>query len=350
MAKNMKQTTRRLSLEKIQCARDVQPRVETDKTAVAEYAERLEANDQLPPVVVFFDGETYWLAEGFHRLLAHKKAGRKQIDCIVIEGTKADAQWHALQSNKSHGLRRTIEDKKHAVLMALEHPKGKDLSDRGIADLVGVSPTLVGKHRPKAAPTVHNGQLKKRVGRDGRMRNTSNIGKNRSGKATLGKKTESEEPAAPTPAISVPVDQQPTRLRAVDHRPNAQGDDPNRLVPVAAPPDDNVETDGQDESREEMAGHDDSLASGSACSQGLIERIDGPVTDIQQILGTILRDEEVAALPEQHGLTVLLRQLEIAAENVADWVTQQRTDATDTNEADEPAQNNADEEEAVWTF
>ena len=46
-----------------------------------------------PPVVVYFDGKTYWLVDGFHRVAAYRLAGRMEIDCLVIEGTKADAQW-----------------------------------------------------------------------------------------------------------------------------------------------------------------------------------------------------------------------------------------------------------------
>ncbi|MEI8372581.1 MAG: ParB/RepB/Spo0J family partition protein [Planctomycetota bacterium] len=181
MAQKHQQTTQRLSADKIRCSRDVQPRVETDSNTVKEYAERLVAGDKLPPVVVFFDGETYWLAEGFHRLAALKKAGTKQIDCIVIDGTKADAQWHALQSNITHGLRRSVEDKQRAVVMALKHPNGAKMSDRQIAELVGVSPTMVGQHRKKVEPTVQNGQSKKRVGRDGRKIETAKIGKTKKG-------------------------------------------------------------------------------------------------------------------------------------------------------------------------
>jgi len=199
-----KGTEQRLSLDKIKRARDVQPRVAMDKTVVAEYGDRLEAKDKLPPVVVFFDGEDYWLAEGFHRVAAHEKAGRKQIDCVLCEGTKEDAQWHALQSNKTHGLRRTNEDKAKAVMMAPEHPKGKDLSDRQIADLVGVSPTLVGKHRKAVEPTVHNGQSKTRVDRKGRKINTANIGKNK--KAKPSKQSTTEKAAASPPAESTLAD------------------------------------------------------------------------------------------------------------------------------------------------
>lgn len=180
MAKQAKQTEKRLSIDKIKCSKDIQPRVEMDANAVAEYAERIEAGDDLPKVVVYYDGTTYWLTEGFHRLAAYKKLGRKQVDCIVINGTKADAQWHAIRSNRGHGLPRSNADKARAVGMAFVHPEGRDKSDRAIADLLGVSPTMVAKYRPKDA-TAKDGQSKSRVGRDGRTTNTAKIGKGKKG-------------------------------------------------------------------------------------------------------------------------------------------------------------------------
>ena len=111
------------------------------------------------------------------------------IECLVIDGTKADAQWHAIQSNKDHGQRRSNEDKVKAVQMTFAHPKGKDMADRAIADLVGVSATMVAKHRPKD-PTANGVQSKKRVGRDGRVTNTAKIGKK---KAKLTTKPEAEK-------------------------------------------------------------------------------------------------------------------------------------------------------------
>lgn len=90
MEKKPKQTEQRLSIDKIKCSKDVQPRVKTDASVVKEYAERIEAGDDLPLIVVFYDGTTYWLAEGWHRLAAHKLLGHKMIVCIVIDGTKED--------------------------------------------------------------------------------------------------------------------------------------------------------------------------------------------------------------------------------------------------------------------
>ena len=46
MAEKRKGTEKRLSLDKIRCARDVQPRVAMDKAVIAEYAERLQVGAQ----------------------------------------------------------------------------------------------------------------------------------------------------------------------------------------------------------------------------------------------------------------------------------------------------------------
>jgi uncharacterized ParB-like nuclease family protein len=59
--------------------------------AAVEYGEELEAGAKFPPVVVFYDGEKYWLADGYHRLAAHATAGKETIAAEVHEGTKRDA-------------------------------------------------------------------------------------------------------------------------------------------------------------------------------------------------------------------------------------------------------------------
>ena len=45
---------------------------------------------------------------------------------------------YAKVNNKDHRLRRTSEEKREAVKNALEHPMGSGLSDRKIAEHVGV--------------------------------------------------------------------------------------------------------------------------------------------------------------------------------------------------------------------
>jgi len=157
---------------------DTQPRAVIDPAVVAEYAEALEAGAEFPPAEVVCDGATHWLVDGFHRFYAHRKLGRKQIRAVVTTGMLEDARWQSLGANKTHGLRRNNADKVKAVRKALKlHP---ELGDRVIAGHVGVSHTMVARHRA-AAPSGGNGchlagdtsgapkkHAPKRVGRDGK--------------------------------------------------------------------------------------------------------------------------------------------------------------------------------------
>jgi uncharacterized protein (DUF1015 family) len=49
----------------------------------------------IEPIRVFFDGTTYLLADGFHRVAAALKVGRRRIKAEVVMGTYADmeAEW-----------------------------------------------------------------------------------------------------------------------------------------------------------------------------------------------------------------------------------------------------------------
>lgn len=42
------------------------------------------------PPIVFFDGADYWLADGFHRLIAAEELGLTEFDADVREGTRRD--------------------------------------------------------------------------------------------------------------------------------------------------------------------------------------------------------------------------------------------------------------------
>ena len=55
---------------------DGYPRDVIDTEVVAEYKEKLEKKTQLPPIVVFEEGSRFHLADGLHRLEAHKELKR----------------------------------------------------------------------------------------------------------------------------------------------------------------------------------------------------------------------------------------------------------------------------------
>jgi hypothetical protein len=123
-----------------------QMRIAMNDDVVKEYAEAMQAGCEFPALRAYFDepNDLIILADGFHRLAAHNRV--RPNDQILVElvlGTAEDAQWESIGANKSHGLRRTNEDKRNAVKMALSHPKGAEISDNQIAKHVGVSHTTV---------------------------------------------------------------------------------------------------------------------------------------------------------------------------------------------------------------
>jgi len=131
-----------------------QMRVRTSDAVVAEYAEAINAGAVFPPIVVFHNGGNYWLADGFHRLAAQAKLGYETIPVDVRKGGRRDAIQYSLGANETHGLRRTREDKQRAVATALADPEWSALSDRDIAQLCGVSHTMVSRVRKGGAPEV----------------------------------------------------------------------------------------------------------------------------------------------------------------------------------------------------
>lgn len=127
-----------------------QARAGTDRETVAEYVEALRESDStwpFPPVTVYYDGDAYWLADGFHRITAARQFGRFVCEADIRQGTQRDAILHAAGANADHGLRRTAEDKKRAVLRLLEDAEWGRWSDREIARRCKVSHPFVAKIR-----------------------------------------------------------------------------------------------------------------------------------------------------------------------------------------------------------
>lgn len=166
--------TKDIPLGKIRIDGETQARAELNPGVIDLYSEEIE---KLPPGKAVHDGKDYWLYEGFHRFHAHEVVEAPSMALEIIKGTLDDARWLAAGSNKEHGvegLRRTQADKRRAVQMALRVKS--DLSDRAIADHVGVSHPFVGDVR--GSLEMVSSQRTERTGKDGRTTNTSNIGTN----------------------------------------------------------------------------------------------------------------------------------------------------------------------------
>ena len=138
-----------LPIDQIRIDGGTQARAAINDAVVAEYAEVLTDGGELPPVVVFFDGASYFLADGFHRFHANRKIGARTLRCDVRTGTLMDAKLFAYGANAGHGLRRSNDDKRKAVLGMLA--EFADWSDRAIATHVGVShPFVASVRQPEA--------------------------------------------------------------------------------------------------------------------------------------------------------------------------------------------------------
>lgn len=148
-----------LKLSEIRIDGGTQLRVELDQETVGEYAEKMAAGEQFPPLIGYRDGVNVWLAGGFHRFFAAQQAGLKEVAVEVRVGTQRDAVLFAAGDNAKHGLRRSNADKRKAVLMLLKDEEWGRRADNWIATTANVSPTLVARVRaeleiPKPAVVV----------------------------------------------------------------------------------------------------------------------------------------------------------------------------------------------------
>lgn len=137
-----------LHIDSIRIDGGTQSRASINEATVAEYAEAMaDPATVFPPVIAYFDGREYWLADGFHRLAAWRQIGRTDIPAEIRQGDRRAAILHSVAANSAHGLRRTNDDKRRAVLTLLEDPEWSAWSDREIARRCAVHHEMVGKLR-----------------------------------------------------------------------------------------------------------------------------------------------------------------------------------------------------------
>jgi len=159
-------TPTELALDRIDIQGGTQARVRTNEDAIESYSEEMNQGAVFPPIVVYFDGTTHWLADGFHRYLAAKRIARETILAEVNVGGRIDALRHALGANATNGVYRTNDDKRNAAGIALE--QWPELANPVLAEVCRVSVELIRRRRTEL---VQSGRLQapERVtGRDGK--------------------------------------------------------------------------------------------------------------------------------------------------------------------------------------
>lgn len=173
--------TQKFPIREIVLNQRCQARVEPHPDIVDEYAAAYRLKAKMPPVDVFIVDGAPHLIDGWHRISGAIKAEATWITCeIVGTGTLEEAVWKALAANQTHGIRRTNEDKRRAVRLALESPIGNEQSARVLAEHIGVSHELVLKVRGEweaerraqlsTPDSCEPAEPVKRIGKDGRAR------------------------------------------------------------------------------------------------------------------------------------------------------------------------------------
>ncbi len=169
-----------IEFSKIRIDGGTQARADLNQETIAEYAEAYRAGVAMPPVVVFYDGTTYWLADGFHRYFGAKQAGKETIHEEVTPGSQRDAVLFSLGANAKHGLRRSNADKRKAVQILLADVEWAKWSSNEIAKRCAVSHTFVDEFRRSLATVASEKPAERTVitkHGTATMMNTASIGK-----------------------------------------------------------------------------------------------------------------------------------------------------------------------------
>lgn len=124
----------------------LQTRAGTDVDTINNYAEAMADGASFPDVTVFSDGKHYWLADGFHRVMAAKQNGKASISADIRKGTADDAVVFGGTANNKQGKRPTRADVQHFLSMVWERreavfggtPTGGNLAERcGVSRATG---------------------------------------------------------------------------------------------------------------------------------------------------------------------------------------------------------------------
>lgn len=207
-----------IELSKVRIDGKTQPRAELNQDTIAEYADAYKSGAKFPPVKLFFDGASYWLADGFHRYNAARDAGESVICEDITPGTQRDAILYSLSANSKHGLKRSNADKRKAVQTLLDDPEWSKWSNEKIASVCVVSPHTVADIKKSHSANAESGAVTytTKHGTTSTM-STANVGK-RGPKCAASNKRPDEwrEPAPEAKPEPEPAEEAPPEYTALD--------------------------------------------------------------------------------------------------------------------------------------
>ena len=178
--------TETLSIDLLRLDAGTQARVKTSEETVVEYAELLTEKTGWPfnnPVDVFHDGTDYFVADGFHRVLAANRVKRASVPCRIHSGTAHDAKIFGMTANDHHGLRMSRADKRGCVEWLLDN--GGKMTQVELAKKAGVTDrfvrSIVAERKEAASPKSPKSSVQTTENRNssGSNRTSGGYGKNK---------------------------------------------------------------------------------------------------------------------------------------------------------------------------
>jgi len=160
-----------IDISKLDFNCDTQVRIKVDEEAVSDYAEKMRTGSVFPPIKVVHDGLVYIPVDGFHRILAAERIGKKQIDAEITKGTKRGAWLYAREhANKDNGMRLTNADKRKKVEDFCQDFECMFWTSQKIAQAADVSVPFVesirGNRKPDKIIVERNGKTFERKGKN----------------------------------------------------------------------------------------------------------------------------------------------------------------------------------------
>lgn len=121
-------------------------REKDNQEAVDNYADILSSGKKLPPIKLYYDGSSYYPADGWHRKAACEKIGKNTISAHIKPGNWQDAFHYATgKANSEHGVQLSKGDKQARVMMVLKNKAYEIWTQEQVAEHCRVSQAFVSK-------------------------------------------------------------------------------------------------------------------------------------------------------------------------------------------------------------
>ncbi|NEQ64493.1 MAG: ParB N-terminal domain-containing protein [Symploca sp. SIO2D2] len=203
-------STTALNIAEIRRDGGTQAREKLDLNHVATLKEAIADGAELDPVVVFYDGENYWLADGFHRCKASEESELEDIQALIHQGTRRDAVLYSVGANAEHKAvkPRSRADKRRAVMMLLNDPEWSKWSNREIARQCKVSDPFVLSLRKSLTANIstdNNSQLRTYTTKHGTTATMMVKSNGNGGQGSMESINASHPPPSPQPPKPAPV-------------------------------------------------------------------------------------------------------------------------------------------------